>query len=183
MYFRLSVPIAAFLISYPTMHAAQAHRSVSWAAYPLTNAAYRLDETGDPSASSEFIKFIGSPYSSLDTCSDAAASWRNETSPDIRCLTAVFFHTPINVSYLDHCYCLVDPKWIPVESAEADSARLLWPCTSDIDCSLNGICRSSGECECDHGWKGLRCGELSLGPVDRLTPGYRGINGELMVCA
>lgn len=33
------------------------------------------------------------------------------------------------------------------------------PCTSDFDCSLNGVC-SSGECVCDAPWGGTGCGVL-----------------------
>ena len=35
------------------------------------------------------------------------------------------------------------------------------PCTSDIDCRLNGAC-SAGRCECDRGWRGDHCEMLDL---------------------
>ena len=34
------------------------------------------------------------------------------------------------------------------------------------DCSLNGAC-VSGRCECDGGWKGVACDQLSVGPARR----------------
>jgi hypothetical protein len=33
-------------------------------------------------------------------------------------------------------------------------------CTSDLDCSLNGVCSTVGVCECDKPWSGSVCGEL-----------------------
>ena len=41
-------------------------------------------------------------------------------------------------------------------------------CTSDLDCSLNGVCgaTSKGRCACDAPWGGARCGELQY----KVTP-------------
>lgn len=36
------------------------------------------------------------------------------------------------------------------------------PCSTDLDCQLNGICDGS-TCRCDFGWRGASCGELALG--------------------
>ena len=36
-------------------------------------------------------------------------------------------------------------------------------CTTDLDCSLNGLC-VSGRCQCDTPWIGERCGLLDLRP-------------------
>ena len=38
-------------------------------------------------------------------------------------------------------------------------------CKSDLDCSLNGDCLPSGECECDAAWKGAQCHELDQLPT------------------
>ena len=43
----------------------------------------------------------------------------------------------------------------------ADSASAA-ACSSDVDCSLNGICRNA-TCECAAGWRGAACAELRLG--------------------
>ncbi|OTA98790.1 hypothetical protein M426DRAFT_325691 [Hypoxylon sp. CI-4A] len=49
-------------------------------------------------------------------------------------------------------------------------------CTTDDDCSLNGICNlSPGKCDCDPGWKADDCGELDLQPATRWT-GYNYTN-------
>ncbi|KAH8801353.1 hypothetical protein F5884DRAFT_512721 [Xylogone sp. PMI_703] len=45
-------------------------------------------------------------------------------------------------------------------------------CTTDDDCSLNGVCgRRSKTCTCDPGWTGADCSELNLLPATRGT-GY-----------
>ena len=52
-------------------------------------------------------------------------------------------------------------------------------CTEDseIDCSLNGICKES-QCVCDPGWRGDRCNHLKLKPPSRFEPhGY--FNGSM----
>lgn len=38
-------------------------------------------------------------------------------------------------------------------------------CTSDHDCSLNGVCSSVGACECDAPWSGDTCGVLITEPA------------------
>lgn len=41
-------------------------------------------------------------------------------------------------------------------------------CTSDLDCSLNGICDTdTAECTCDGGWIGSECGILDLQPAQK----------------
>ncbi|KAL1613413.1 hypothetical protein SLS54_010628 [Diplodia seriata] len=43
-------------------------------------------------------------------------------------------------------------------------------CTTDDDCSLNGVC-SNSTCLCDPGWRSTDCGELDLRPATKGT-GY-----------
>ena len=43
-------------------------------------------------------------------------------------------------------------------------------CTTNIHCSLNGMC-VSGACVCDAGWTGACCGQLNLAPVDYAATG------------
>eukprot|EP00937_MAST-01D_sp_MAST-1D-sp2_P007222 g7222.t1 len=49
-------------------------------------------------------------------------------------------------------------------------------CTTDEDCSLNGMCNASLQrCACDGGWKGEACEQLDLVPVDErvgVAPAY-----------
>ena len=49
-------------------------------------------------------------------------------------------------------------------------------CTSDDDCSLNGICdTTSGRCDCDAEWSGVGCGVLNLLPTSRAA-GFKPTN-------
>ena len=46
-------------------------------------------------------------------------------------------------------------------------------CGAAPDCSLNGICSSSGRaCICDAGWTGSDCAVLKLRPAESASPGY-----------
>ncbi|OAL52106.1 hypothetical protein IQ07DRAFT_403431 [Pyrenochaeta sp. DS3sAY3a] len=49
-------------------------------------------------------------------------------------------------------------------------------CTTDEDCSLNGLCTYS-TCHCDPGWTGPDCGRLDLSPATRWT-GYNHTNAS-----
>lgn len=45
-------------------------------------------------------------------------------------------------------------------------------CSTDTDCSLNGLCsRRAGKCICDAGWRGNDCSELDIRPA-KLYSGY-----------
>ena len=49
-------------------------------------------------------------------------------------------------------------------------------CTSDDDCSLNGVCNAdSGRCDCDAEWSGAECGVLNLLPTSRAA-GFKPAN-------
>ena len=149
-------------------------------AYPNTNAAYALDlgpKSPGPSTSTAFYKALGGA-ASLAACAAAAASWVNASAPGARCLTAVWLRAPSNATFEGTCWCMPQPKWIPVADGGADSARLRVPCASDFDCSYNGACGAGGACVCDVGWRGLRCGELALGAVDAAAPGLREANAS-----
>ena len=55
-------------------------------------------------------------------------------------------------------------------SLVAESASLSPPCTSDIDCSLNGVCDHTTQlCVCDQPWSGAACNQLVRGAAP--TPG------------
>ena len=40
-------------------------------------------------------------------------------------------------------------------------------CSTDVDCSLLGVCTAGKKCRCDSGWKGVGCGEADLLPLAR----------------
>ena len=63
---------------------------------------------------------------------------------------------------------------LPVSAAWAAWVRLLpmalaataaQACTSDLDCSLNGVCSGSGGCVCDVAWEGAQCERFATLPV------------------
>jgi len=45
-------------------------------------------------------------------------------------------------------------------------------CTSDIECSLAGVCTPEGKCQCDPWAEGLDCSYLKFAPVDKSRVGY-----------
>ncbi|KAL7539341.1 hypothetical protein ACHAXR_009225 [Thalassiosira sp. AJA248-18] len=45
-------------------------------------------------------------------------------------------------------------------------------CTSDMDCSLAGVCLPNGKCECDPWTEGPDCSYLKFAPVDKSRLGY-----------
>ena len=65
----------------------------------------------------------------------------------------------------------------------APSMALLWHaatsvalgCSTDYDCSLNGVCTSS-VCVCDDGWRGVTCGQLNLLAPAAISPAYVPLN-------
>lgn len=139
--------------------------------YPNVNSAFTItSSSGRP-----YYRLVASQSPSLESCAASAASWLNASAPSERCLSATLFKAPSNASYLNQCWCYILPKWIPFASPEADSAQLLWPCTGSgyEQCSFNGVCSAQGACECDAGWRGPRCAELDLLPVDAAHPGLR----------
>jgi hypothetical protein len=44
--------------------------------------------------------------------------------------------------------------------AAAASSAQSTACKSDVDCSFNGVCSSTGACQCDKPWTGPACGVL-----------------------
>ncbi|KAK8048113.1 hypothetical protein PG994_009843 [Apiospora phragmitis] len=57
-------------------------------------------------------------------------------------------------------------------------ASATYRCTSDDDCSLNGICTPCSICKCDPGWTSNDCNKLNLQPATRGT-GYNHTNVTL----
>ena len=68
--------------------------------------------------------------------------------------------------------------WLPVSHAHLDSVVLDWPCQTDDDCSLNGVCSNAGVCACTVGWTGHRCETLDVLPVDPGRLGFSPLHGS-----
>ena len=54
------------------------------------------------------------------------------------------------------------------------SAAAVHACTTDDDCSLNGVCSAAGVCACDAAWSGGDCGVLRLLPTKKKN-GYHNV--------
>lgn len=65
------------------------------------------------------------------------------------------------------CYARIDGLNQTTGQPGVISAQLAWPCVTDEDCSLNGVCRANGTCACDPQWGGADCGALRLLPAPK----------------
>ena len=57
-------------------------------------------------------------------------------------------------------YSVVDRA--SAEAAETATAAAAFSCTSDLNCSLNGVCTPQGTCECVRPWRGTQCETLGF---------------------
>jgi hypothetical protein len=137
----------------------------------------------------EFVKALG-PTVDPVACAAACVDWKNASDPAARCESFTWYNSSTAAEALrGRCYAHVTTMWVPHVSAVAFSGRIKYPCTSELDCSLNGQCTASPQqqqqqqrgdgntaagggataaaCACHAGWRGLRCGELDLLPVAR----------------
>ena len=57
--------------------------------------------------------------------------------------------------------------WGNVTSGQNDPAAFQTKCADASDCSHNGICGSTGICECHPQWMGKYCGQLNLIATDK----------------
>lgn len=149
------------------------------ATVPVLNTNAVTDKASVLGQSTEFVKYLGAHVTSLDACITLGISWINTTAPLQRCETVAWLRSSANKTLQGSCFCHVDLKWMPQHDINYDSARLLWPCRSDRDCTFNGHCQPSGtgtRCACTKPWNGPHCGSLDLAPVDRAVLGYRGKN-------
>lgn len=117
------------------------------AVYNDTNAIYHAN------------RFVTRPLGAQPTwsaCLDACIQWMAQ--PGAKC-KAVSWDGRTCTSRIDGLIDLATHTGVI-------SAELLWPCESDDDCNLNGICNmSSGQCSCDPQWRGTDCGILNLLPA------------------
>ncbi len=67
---------------------------------------------------------------------------------------------------LTYCFSALAP---PVKAAA--TAKIADPCSSDMDCQLNGAC-TAGACVCDKGWRSADCGTLNLNSTASVAYGY-----------
>jgi len=118
--------------------------------------------------SSQYVKYLGQANSSF-LCAQLCLGYNKAGR---RCHSFSSFSAEAG-SFAHGCFGQIDRAWMPVYNNRAQSGQVLWPCESDAGCSFNGICRSSGQCDCDPAWEGIWCEKLALLPVNRTRLGYR----------
>lgn len=111
-----------------------------------------------------YIKYLGN-FSSASQCLDACVEW--DAQPGAKCRALDWYSSNVADPHSQGCYARIDGIFERTSQPGVTSAVLDWPCTRDEDCSLNGVCSSSGACKCDPQWGGADCGELSLLPAPR----------------
>ena len=114
-----------------------------------------------PSKSTQYVKFLGT-YESTNDCIKACKQNGN-------CSSYTYFtsYYTMNSSYKQHCYGRFnDPLWTIIPQINVNCGRVIYPCKSSIDCSLNGECNvTTGNCSCNIAWSGYRCNQLNLLPA------------------
>ena len=124
----------------------------------------------DPGQSTTTIAYLGVAVNE-DACQAACVGHRK------RCWSYTYHSSSLSTDFAGQCFGITSPRWSPTpDVAGITSAKLLWPCRVDDDCSLNGVCSSAGTCACDAQWTGARCETLALTPATR-GAGYRGVDG------
>ena len=117
---------------------------------------------------SKWITYLGK-FNKTQECIDACIKYDQQGSSNCDSYTY----------YIDNGECwsyINNPIWLPYPIITANCGRIIYECKSDIDCSFNGICnKQSGNCTCNPGWNGYKCGNLSLLPAT-YSSGYHMID-------
>ena len=134
------------------------------------NNCSNVYRSNDPSSISyPYVTTLGK-YNTLRECQQACLSHGTNNN---RCDSYTYYHD--GSEYNSTCYAYMNNTvWIPycINQTNIDTGRIIYPCKSDIDCSLNGNCNlNTGKCECNPAWHGYKCGNLTLLPATKGT-GY-----------
>ena len=123
--------------------------------------------------SSQFVRFLGI-FKSTEDCINACIQNSTINTDDI-CYSYTYHTSKFDEPYTNHCYGRFGSQygvlWTPLNQNDINCGRIIWKCKSNIDCQLNGICESNGNCTCRNGWSGYRCQSLNLLPATKGT-GY-----------
>ena len=130
-----------------------------------------------PDNSTEWVEYLGlfvDTYECIQAC-------LNISTDTHRCESYTYYTKEFNGSigsgrYQWHCYGRFGSPygllWTPVPENAVNCGRIIYKCTSDMDCSLNGKCDTiSGNCTCRAAWSGYHCQQLNLLPAIKGT-GY-----------
>eukprot|EP01083_Nonionella_stella_P050459 134207_1 len=85
-----------------------------------------------------------------------------------------------NQQYASHCYGRFGKPygllWSPISEDGVHCGRVIYRCTSNMDCEFNGKCNvDTGNCTCRKAWSGYHCQQLNLERATKGT-GYHIIN-------
>ena len=139
---------------------------------PKYNQALNVLERKSTSAGGT-VQYLGI-FDGIDACEQACLD-TGANSPD-RCNYYIYFPTSLgSVRYASQCYSVTSPGWNPSYDETAVTGAITWPCQTDSDCSLNGVC-NDGSCDCRTAWSGERCETLNVMPTTHHS-GYRGTDG------
>lgn len=112
-------------------------------------------------------------FDSTMQCQDACIAF---THGGDRCESFTHHATSFGGAFAGQCFAITVPRWTPTAQKAVTSGRVLWPCRTNMDCSLNGQCdATSGSCSCEPQWAGHRCDALQLRPA-KPDNGYQGVD-------
>ncbi len=158
----------AFALAAANAHAVPPKITLHWNATNRVNQGAAQDST---------LISLGRTVS-VEACGALCVAWQaaagDTAQQHCRSFTRFADTYVSNASLAGKCFGRLDPSWVPLQAIDndaADSGTVDWPCSSSLDCSLNGKCQD-GMCECNKGWKGHRCEALNLLPVDADVLGF-----------
>ncbi|CAH1787739.1 unnamed protein product [Owenia fusiformis] len=118
----------------------------------------------DPMTSKGSVHYLGT-FNTTEECEKECIKQAE------RCWSYTYYSLKFT-GYNGQCFGrMEDLQWSPMKQEDIDSGRILWPCRSNMDCSLNGECLD-GMCKCDPAWMLHNCDVLNLLPANKNT-GYK----------
>lgn len=146
----------------------------------MTNVPPRNFGWPDPPPYNDTVKRVEGRFNTAEECVSACVAY--EAPPSVspvsgwsKCQSYTWLQKDLS------CTLVVDAnEWKPVDVPRgevSECGRIKWApqsCSSDADCSYNGIClRTTSLCECSAEWTGDRCQTLKLAPALSRDAGLR----------
>eukprot|EP01084_Bolivina_argentea_P125698 222671_1 len=151
--------------------------SFPWDCYEITKLKPQIMQCTDTNGvngiirqtTNDYIHYFGNDISTDIECYELSINYTISNSLDITLYSYTYFSSSYsNSSWRNQCYGRKTPIWIPASDGYYNSVttgRIMWPCASDLDCSLNGQCNiSTGQCSCRPAWSSFRCDWLNILP-------------------
>eukprot|EP01084_Bolivina_argentea_P238248 400264_1 len=126
----------------------------------------------DADQSSKYVRFLGT----LKTTQECINTCIINSTDSNQCLSYTYHTSKYDEPYTNHCYGRFGRQygslWTPYSQQNINCGRIIWKCTSNLDCQLNGKCNiNTGNCTCRPAWTGYKCQKLNLLPATKGT-GY-----------